>query len=268
MLYELLTAKPLFPGKNELDQIGRIHNVLGTPSRELLQQFKRNPNQQIQFKFAQKIGQDLHKFLPRVSISTIELLRGLLTYNPHDRLSAVDALQCDCFTPFRESEAAWLQTDQSIPFAVYFFEGPPTAPAPVAEPPPVVEAEIVPDVEVIIPPLSPPIVIHEEPVYVAPAPDVVVPVFPKPTFQFPESESPGVALTVAPIRPPPPKPVGLLAESRARAAQRIKASQDAIKATRARKPTLFHGPTFTTTKGLYQRPRPEIVQPRLPRGLL
>jgi renal tumor antigen len=285
MLYELLTAKPLFPGKNELDQIGRIHNMLGTPSRELLQQFKSNPNHQIQFKFVQKVGQDLHKFLPRASMSTLELLKGLLTYNPQDRISAADALQLDCFAPFREAEAAWLQTDQSIPFPVYFFEGPPASPAPVTEP------MLTGEVEVIIPPgspFSPPKVIHKEPVFVPPAPDIVVPVFPKPTFLLPENEPPQAVIRSTPMGPrkaqpvestavwsaapvpPPPKQMGLLTESRVRAAQRIKACQDAIKATKARKPTLFHGAAFpaASTKGLYQRPRPEIVQPRLPRGVL
>ncbi|KAJ1552058.1 hypothetical protein HK405_012844, partial [Cladochytrium tenue] len=32
VLYELLTSNPLFPGSNEVDQIHRIHAVLGTPS--------------------------------------------------------------------------------------------------------------------------------------------------------------------------------------------------------------------------------------------
>jgi len=31
VLFELVTKKPLFPGKDELDQIHRINNILGTP---------------------------------------------------------------------------------------------------------------------------------------------------------------------------------------------------------------------------------------------
>ena len=36
-----ISLKPLFPGSNELDQITRIHIVLGTPSPELLNKFKK-----------------------------------------------------------------------------------------------------------------------------------------------------------------------------------------------------------------------------------
>ena len=32
VLFEMITKYPLFPGKNELDQVHKIHNILGTPS--------------------------------------------------------------------------------------------------------------------------------------------------------------------------------------------------------------------------------------------
>lgn len=40
VLYEIMTLRPLFPGTNELDQISRIHDVLGTPSVQLLDKFR------------------------------------------------------------------------------------------------------------------------------------------------------------------------------------------------------------------------------------
>lgn len=40
VLFELITKKPLFPGKDELDQIHRIHNILGTPRAEVLERFR------------------------------------------------------------------------------------------------------------------------------------------------------------------------------------------------------------------------------------
>ena len=36
-----LRLNPLFPGTNELDQIARIHNILGTPSDDVLDKFRR-----------------------------------------------------------------------------------------------------------------------------------------------------------------------------------------------------------------------------------
>jgi renal tumor antigen len=41
VFFEIVTLFPLFPGDNELDQINKIHNILGTPNEELLNQFKK-----------------------------------------------------------------------------------------------------------------------------------------------------------------------------------------------------------------------------------
>lgn len=119
MLYELLTTRPLFPGKHEIDQIGRIHNVLGTPARDVLAQFRRNPNTQISFAFPQRCAQDLHKLLPRATNSTIELMQKLLIYNPAERISAADSLRLPVFDELRTVDEIWMKTDMSIPFPVF-----------------------------------------------------------------------------------------------------------------------------------------------------
>jgi hypothetical protein len=56
-------------------------------------------------------------------------------------------------------------------------------------------------------------------------------------------------------------------ESRIRAAQRIKAYEEAVKARKAKKPMPFHGAAFqfAAQKGVYQKPRPDLVEPRLPK---
>ena len=35
------SLRPLFPGSNELDQISRIHDIVGTPSSAVLQKLKK-----------------------------------------------------------------------------------------------------------------------------------------------------------------------------------------------------------------------------------
>lgn len=41
VFFEITSLFPLFPGTNELDQVHKIHNILGTPERELLAKFQR-----------------------------------------------------------------------------------------------------------------------------------------------------------------------------------------------------------------------------------
>ena len=42
VFFEIVSLFPLFPGTNELDQINKIHNILGTPTQDLLEKFKRH----------------------------------------------------------------------------------------------------------------------------------------------------------------------------------------------------------------------------------
>jgi renal tumor antigen len=42
VFFEVLSLFPLFPGNNELDQINKIHNIMGTPPQELLEHFQKH----------------------------------------------------------------------------------------------------------------------------------------------------------------------------------------------------------------------------------
>ena len=120
MLYELMTTKPLFPGKHEIDQITRIHSIVGTPSRDLLTKFKQNPNTQISFAFPQKNPQDFHSLLPDISENTIDLIENLLIYNPSDRISAENALNHHCFDYIRYVENKWIELGSKGIFSEYY----------------------------------------------------------------------------------------------------------------------------------------------------
>lgn len=39
VMFEVIALRPLFPGTNELDQINKIHDVIGTPSVATLEKF-------------------------------------------------------------------------------------------------------------------------------------------------------------------------------------------------------------------------------------
>ncbi|MEQ2187419.1 hypothetical protein GOODEAATRI_004521 [Goodea atripinnis] len=86
---------PLFPGTNELDQVAKIHNVLGTPDQSLLQKFK----QAMHFNFPPKKGTGISRLLPSCPAPALSLLYQMLAYDSDERITAETALT---HTYFRE----------------------------------------------------------------------------------------------------------------------------------------------------------------------
>lgn len=41
VLFEVMSLYPLFPGSNELDQISKVHDILGTPSAQVLAKIRK-----------------------------------------------------------------------------------------------------------------------------------------------------------------------------------------------------------------------------------
>jgi renal tumor antigen len=54
VFFEVLSLYPLFPGTNELDQVQKIHAILGTPPAETLAKLKKHSNSHIDFNFPHK----------------------------------------------------------------------------------------------------------------------------------------------------------------------------------------------------------------------
>lgn len=82
--YELLTFSPLFPGDNELDQLDKIHEILGTPSKMILAKFK---HKHFECSFPYKPPIRLYKLMPSLSQYGIDVLTKMLVYNPDSRIS-------------------------------------------------------------------------------------------------------------------------------------------------------------------------------------
>eukprot|EP01065_Artemidia_motanka_P049626 TRINITY_DN827_c0_g1_i1.p1 TRINITY_DN827_c0_g1~~TRINITY_DN827_c0_g1_i1.p1 ORF type:complete len:460 (+),score=147.17 TRINITY_DN827_c0_g1_i1:281-1660(+) len=101
VFFEVVSLYPLFPGTNELDQIHKIHNILGTPAPELLVKMKKHSSH-IDFDFPQKVGTGLVKLIPHASPEAMDLMLKLLTYNPDERISAKQALRHAYFREIRE----------------------------------------------------------------------------------------------------------------------------------------------------------------------
>ena len=73
VFFEILSLFPLFPGNDELDQVHKIHNVLGVPGARILDKFKRYPGQ-ISLNFPPQEGTGIAKLIPHVSTECIDII--------------------------------------------------------------------------------------------------------------------------------------------------------------------------------------------------
>jgi renal tumor antigen len=86
--YEMLTLQPLFPGENEIDQLHKIHDVLGSPSPKLLERFKNyNP---LKLTFPKRAAICLRDILPEMSHLGMDVLQRALAYHPDIRISSTN----------------------------------------------------------------------------------------------------------------------------------------------------------------------------------
>jgi len=103
VFFEIMSLYPLFPGTNELDQVAKIHQIMGTPGPELLAHFQKKSSH-MDFNFPAQEGTGLEKMLSHVVPECIDLLYKLLAYKPDDRVSARHALRHAHFRELRDAE--------------------------------------------------------------------------------------------------------------------------------------------------------------------
>jgi len=103
VFFEVMSLHPLFPGSNEVDQIAKIHDVLGTPESSVLNKMKHR-NRGINFDFPPKKGSGIEKLIPHASTSCIELIYKMCTYDPDERITAKQALRHSYFRDLRDAD--------------------------------------------------------------------------------------------------------------------------------------------------------------------
>eukprot|EP00048_Salpingoeca_helianthica_P022421 m.18113 g.18113 ORF g.18113 m.18113 type:complete len:415 (-) comp7298_c1_seq1:125-1369(-) len=102
VFFEIMSLYPLFPGSNELDQINKIHDILGTPSPALLAKIRRNAP--MKFSFPNKQATGIARMLTHATPECLDLLNGLLNYDPELRLSARQAMRHSYFKELRDAD--------------------------------------------------------------------------------------------------------------------------------------------------------------------
>jgi len=58
VIFEMLNFVPLFPGNDEYDQVVRIHNVIGTTPRDLIEKYRKQSSH-MELKFPEVQGSGL-----------------------------------------------------------------------------------------------------------------------------------------------------------------------------------------------------------------
>ncbi|KAG8191124.1 hypothetical protein JTE90_010048 [Oedothorax gibbosus] len=95
---ELLTMKPLFPGKSEIDQLNRVFKDLGTPSEKIWHGYSELPLVK-KVTFTEYPYNNLRsRFGHNFTDLGFDLLNRFLTYNPTRRITAEDAKKHDFFS--------------------------------------------------------------------------------------------------------------------------------------------------------------------------
>ncbi|GHJ88217.1 hypothetical protein NliqN6_4619 [Naganishia liquefaciens] len=106
---EMISGVPLFRGRDNNDQLNAIIKVVGTPDDRTFRKIMQD-SPEVQFRQLPKYPkQNFQTLLPRASPLAINLLEGLLHFEPTRRLSAKEALQ---HPYFREQQYTQMTNEQ------------------------------------------------------------------------------------------------------------------------------------------------------------
>lgn len=89
---EILTGKPLFPGKNVVHQLDLMTDLLGTPSAESIARIRNEKAKRYLGNMRRKPPASFAQRFPGVDPAALRILRRLLAFDPKDRPSAEEAL--------------------------------------------------------------------------------------------------------------------------------------------------------------------------------
>ncbi|KZS94596.1 kinase-like protein [Sistotremastrum niveocremeum HHB9708] len=100
---ELLLGKPLFKGKDYVDQLNKILDVLGTPDEKTMARIGSPKAQAYVRSLPLKKRRPFSKLLPAAEPEAVDLLTKLLTLDPDVRLTVVQALEHPWMSAYHEA---------------------------------------------------------------------------------------------------------------------------------------------------------------------
>lgn len=108
VLFEVIALYPLFPGSDEVDQINKIHKILGSPPQQVLTDLVLRGKASAHMKFnfpSQKGAGGIGHLIPHAPPDCVDLLTKSVTYELKDRISATDSIRHPYFSEFRDSQS-------------------------------------------------------------------------------------------------------------------------------------------------------------------
>ncbi|KAJ7077856.1 kinase-like protein [Mycena belliarum] len=104
ILAELLSSQPLFKGKDYVDQLKKILDVLGSPEETVLQKIASDKARAYVRSLPISKKRPFVKILPTADLQAIELLSHMLTFDPDQRFTVAEALEHQWLSGYHELE--------------------------------------------------------------------------------------------------------------------------------------------------------------------
>ncbi|KAJ6518676.1 kinase-like protein [Mycena sanguinolenta] len=104
ILAELLSGQPLFKGKDYVDQLKKILDVLGSPEETVLQKIASEKARTYVRSLPISKKKPFTKILPSADLQAIELLSHMLTFDPDQRFTVAEALEHPWLSGYHEPE--------------------------------------------------------------------------------------------------------------------------------------------------------------------
>lgn len=116
VMFEITSLFPLFPGKDEIDQVTRIHRVLGSPSQQIIEKFQSKGPSELLVEFPSQRGVGIRQLVPHATTDCVDLIVQLLKYDASERITAREAMRHPFFKDMKEPDRKSSTT--SVPSSV------------------------------------------------------------------------------------------------------------------------------------------------------
>ncbi|KAJ5288971.1 hypothetical protein N7478_002001 [Penicillium angulare] len=99
---EMIIGRPLFPGKNYIDQFSVITQLLGMPPEEIMSKITNDNTMKFVRSLPTRNRKPLSYYFPKTGHKALSLLDSMLQYNPRSRPSAAETLTSSYLVPYHD----------------------------------------------------------------------------------------------------------------------------------------------------------------------